>query len=266
MGKQQRLTYKRDGITFEIIKKSRDKDRATTESKKWRSEYYSRVWTFNKKDGSFDFYAVMRSLKPKKDTIIKKSYKQVKKKFSNDENKRLEEARKDFKIAKKRLPKVYEDYFHRKMNDKIYSVKLEFSNSKNSHYNTRENKVFLGIKNINNVPRSIIQLKIIHELLHTDLLHDSRARGYGYTTYIEKDKLSREIMKRVGFIPPTEYEMMFWYGELHKENVKQAKYAIICDRCGYMKLRSRQTSITKNVDKYRCGKCKGKLRVEKVYN
>jgi len=269
MTKQQRLTYKEDGITFEIIKKTRDKTIAQAEALIWRKEYYSRVKHFYKSDGSIDFYGVIKSLKPKKETTIKKSYKPTKREFSQNIDDRIIEMKKDFLLAKKRLPKVFEDYFRRDMNERIITVKLKFNNSNEYYYRRSDNTVNMGIKFLKFTPRNISRLIIVHELLHTDLHHNSKSRSYGYYSSVStKDKLSIEIMKRVGFTPPTDYGIKIYENEMlkkgYKEIYKGSSYVIYCPKCDISSYRSRKSKAITNIEKYKCGKCKGKLEVEKL--
>lgn len=268
MSKQQRLTYTEDGIIFELIKKTRDKNLAQEEAKKWRPEYFSRVKHFYKTDGSIDFYGVIRSLKPKKDTEIKKKYKQTKKEFSKNIDDMIIEMKEDFLLAKKRLPKVFNNYFRRDMNDKINTVKLRVNNSNKYYYERNSNSVNIGIKFLEFTPRNISRKILIHELLHTDLNHDSYSNNYGYTSNLYKDKLSIEIMKRVGFKPPTDHELNYWRNEKLKEGYKEIykgnSYVVICPKCNINIYRSRKSKLITNIDRYRCSKCKGKLEVKKL--
>ena len=46
---------------------------------------------------------------------------------------------------------------------------------------------------------------------------------------------------------------------------KKSKYTIYCTFCGFDTARTRTSSVTKNINNYRCPKCKGKLNVKQNF-
>lgn len=105
---------------------------------------------------------------------------------------------------------------------------------------------------------------ILHELLHTcpgcqnhgsewKRLADKVNRAYGYTikrTSTAKEKGLCEDAQR----------------EREEQRIKRAspQYMLVCQNCGYKYYRKKASKVVTCVDKYRCGKCHGFLKVEKM--
>lgn len=100
------------------------------------------------------------------------------------------------------------------------------------------------------LPDESAKSTIIHELLHTC----KGCRNHGS----EWKKLASVVNSELGYnikrcTSPAEQGI---FGE---KAVKQAKYAVMCLKCGKIYERERKSKLIKNPHRYRCGICGGKL-------
>lgn len=100
------------------------------------------------------------------------------------------------------------------------------------------------------LPDESAKSTIIHELLHTC----KGCRNHGS----EWKKLASVVNSELGYnikrcTSPAEQGI---FGE---KAVKQAKYAVMCLKCGKIYERERKSGLIKNPHRYRCGICGGKL-------
>ena len=100
----------------------------------------------------------------------------------------------------------------------------------------------------------IIKNTIIHEIIHC--LPDCNNHGKEFKKYgkLVNENLGYNI-SRLGN-KKEDYEKSNL--EFKEENLKY-KYTIICEKCGLLYYRQRMGK--KFTKKYRCGKCRGKLRI-----
>ena len=98
----------------------------------------------------------------------------------------------------------------------------------------------------------IIETVILHELLHTCpkcMNHGSLWKLYAA---IINEKYGYQITCR------TNYETLGLQAPGSRETIK---YMIVCTECGQKYPRKRKCRLVENVDRYRCGKCGGKLEI-----
>lgn len=91
---------------------------------------------------------------------------------------------------------------------------------------------------------------IIHELLHSRCLYDHHGGEW---------KNEARIMS--AYTPYTITRLAKPDAETIKETEQNAKYLIVCEKCGMTYARNRMGGAVKNPSNYRCGKCKGTLKV-----
>ena len=99
---------------------------------------------------------------------------------------------------------------------------------------------------------SVIETVILHELLHTC----PRCLNHGKLWKAYAEKLNRKYGYCIR--SATTYESL---GLENPGSREQVKYLIICRNCGAQYPRKRRCSLVENVDRYRCGKCGGKLEI-----
>ena len=103
-----------------------------------------------------------------------------------------------------------------------------------------------------------IKNTIMHELIHCIPLCNNHAAEFKkYASYINQ-KLGYEI-KRVG-----NREEDYAKNNLVYEEKQDYNYKIICQKCGQEIYRKRFNP--KLIEKYRCGKCKGRLVLKEIIN
>ncbi len=109
-----------------------------------------------------------------------------------------------------------------------------------------------------NLEENIIKNTIIHELIHCLPYCNNHGTKFKEYAYIINRKLGYNIT-RVGNKKEDYAKSHLEY----KENDKY-KYKIQCEQCGQTFYRQR---MQKNfLRKYRCGKCRGKLKIENIAN
>lgn len=92
---------------------------------------------------------------------------------------------------------------------------------------------------------------IIHELLHTC------EGGHGHKGNWQR--LANRVNTAYGY----DIKRTTSYDEKGVEDIRVApvyKYVIACEECGHEYKRTKQTSLIKAPERYRCGKCGGKLQ------
>lgn len=97
-----------------------------------------------------------------------------------------------------------------------------------------------------------VETVLLHELLHT--CPGCMNHGKKWKAYAEK------LRQKYGYdIRPTaRYEAFGLEDPGSKEPVR---YRIVCKNCGMEIIRKRRCPLVENVDRYRCGKCGGKLEI-----
>lgn len=98
----------------------------------------------------------------------------------------------------------------------------------------------------------IVKSIIAHELLHTCagcFNHGKKWKEYGERT---KSLLGYEI-KRTMKVGESSMDLL-----REKENYR---YTVVCKTCGQKFLRKRKCPLVEHPEKYRCGKCGGKLKL-----
>ena len=98
----------------------------------------------------------------------------------------------------------------------------------------------------------VIETVILHELLHTC----PRCLNHGTLWKAYAEKLNRKYGYHIR--PTTTYESLGLKDPGSREAVK---YLVVCRNCGARYPRKRRCSLVENVDRYRCGKCGGKLEI-----
>ncbi len=97
-----------------------------------------------------------------------------------------------------------------------------------------------------------IETVILHELLHTC----PRCLNHGKLWKAYAEKLNHKYGYRI--TATSSYHSMGLEDPGSRETVK---YMIKCTKCGTEYPRKRKCSLVENVDRYRCGKCGGKLEI-----
>lgn len=97
-----------------------------------------------------------------------------------------------------------------------------------------------------------IETVILHELLHTCPGCMNHGTKWKYYAHRMNQKYGYKIARVNG------YEQL---GLEAPENRESIKYRIVCSQCGQEYLRKRNCRLVEHVDKYRCGKCGGKLEI-----
>lgn len=97
-----------------------------------------------------------------------------------------------------------------------------------------------------------IETVLLHELLHTCygcMNHGKRWKRY-----------AMQLNQKYGYeIKPTaRYES---FGLEDPGSREQIRYRIVCRECGMEIIRRRRCKLVENTDRYRCGKCGGKLEI-----
>ena len=99
---------------------------------------------------------------------------------------------------------------------------------------------------------TVIETVILHELLHTC----PRCLNHGKLWKSYAEKLNRKYVYRI--TATSSYNSMGVKDPGSRETVK---YLVKCTKCGTEFPRKRMCSLVENVDRYRCGKCGGKLEI-----
>ena len=99
---------------------------------------------------------------------------------------------------------------------------------------------------------TVIETVILHELLHTC----PRCLNHGKLWKSYAEKLNRKYGYRI--TATSSYNSMGLKDPGSREPVK---YLVKCTKCGTEFPRKRMCSLVENVDRYRCGKCGGKLEI-----
>ncbi len=97
-----------------------------------------------------------------------------------------------------------------------------------------------------------IEEVLLHELLHTCpgcMNHGERWKGYA--NYLN-EKYGYRIKTSSSYSE---------FGLEKPESREQIHYRIVCKSCGMEIERKRRSKLVKNVKRYRCGKCGGKLEI-----
>lgn len=97
-----------------------------------------------------------------------------------------------------------------------------------------------------------IETVILHELLHTC----PKCLNHGKLWKAYAEKLNRKYGYQIA--ATSSYSSIGLKDPGSRETVK---YMITCTRCGAEFPRKRKCSLVENVDRYRCGKCGGKLEI-----
>lgn len=98
----------------------------------------------------------------------------------------------------------------------------------------------------------VIETVLLHELLHT---------CYGCMNHGKRWKMyAMQLNQKYGYeIKPTaRYEA---FGLEDPGSREQIRYRIVCRECGMEIIRRRRCKLVENTDRYRCGKCGGKLEI-----
>ena len=94
---------------------------------------------------------------------------------------------------------------------------------------------------------------VIHEMLHTV----KGSKGHGTVWKRNAEYMTRKtgmLIKRTSAASEA----------IHEEKMKKMKYKVVCEGCGQIIYRARESDIVKNTCRYRCGKCHKSLFT--VYN
>lgn len=97
-----------------------------------------------------------------------------------------------------------------------------------------------------------VETVLLHELLHTCpgcMNHGKRWKAYA-------EMLNRKYGYDIR--PASRYEAFGLEDPGSKEPVR---YRIVCKKCGMEIVRKRRCPLVENVDRYRCGKCGGRLEI-----
>ena len=97
-----------------------------------------------------------------------------------------------------------------------------------------------------------IETVILHELLHTC----PRCLNHGKQWKTYAAKLNGKYGYRI--TATSSYKSM---GLKDPGSREQVKYLVKCTKCGQEYPRKRKCNLVENVDRYRCGKCGGKLEI-----
>lgn len=100
-------------------------------------------------------------------------------------------------------------------------------------------------------PENEIKDTIAHEIIHT---------CYGCFNHGKRFKFYCDKLNAIGYNVATTYK-----GENYHNEEIFAKYKIVCEKCGIVTYRMKITKVIKNISRYKCSKCGGKLKVfEKI--
>lgn len=97
-----------------------------------------------------------------------------------------------------------------------------------------------------------VETVILHELLHTCpgcMNHGSKWKSYA-------ERLNQKYGYHIKSV--STYDAFGLEDPGSRETVK---YMVVCTECGAEYPRKRKCSLVENVDRYRCGKCGGKLEI-----
>jgi len=97
-----------------------------------------------------------------------------------------------------------------------------------------------------------IETVLYHELLHTCPKCMNHGKLWKYYAARLNEKYGCSITVS------TSYEKMGLENPGSRENVK---YLVVCSQCGQTYPRKRRCKLVDDVDRYRCGKCGGKLEI-----
>jgi predicted SprT family Zn-dependent metalloprotease len=143
----------------------------------------------------------------------------------------------------------------------LQRAKIPFNQNNTLHINTRakrihgccrkeENSFRIEISSfVLSYPENEIKDIIAHELIHT---------CYGCLNHGKKFKMYCNKINAFGYNVTTTYK-----GENYVNEEQFAKYKIVCEECNLVIYRMKLSPLIKNIERYRCGKCGGKLKVFK---
>lgn len=103
----------------------------------------------------------------------------------------------------------------------------------------------------NNVPLETAKTILIHEILHT--CNNCMNHGKLWKRYATR------VNNAYGYNVKRTNDEIEFRCEAQRNSMGEYKHMVECSKCGLKIYRTRETPVTKNPSKYRCGACGGKL-------